>query len=270
MIDYPREIAMYGFYPQKSAPDPTTLSKAHERAALQLAALETGPANAATGLRNLSFWYGAAAVSAAKPAPYEQIALSVDWAAWRSEFEYFALWRRSDCLAGDASESVGASIALERTLALCLMRREDEAIDHLRKWGGGIEKTVARMRLAKDRPQIEAGDLGAIGLLYERLLGRVPNDPAFVWDPTLLSAQGRARILRARKAYANASSEGGYLLGGYAHEIIPLELIFLNQCSPADQRDAGLSALASAVEGTVYPEDPFLEACDRILTGIGH
>ena len=229
----------------------------------------SGPAPSAMALRDISFYYGAMAMRDVKRGPYGKTAAQVVCAAWRSAFEYYGLYVRSDCSRIGATNTIDASRALSGALSLWLMQRGDEARAYLRRLGPGLEKTIDYMNIAKKTPRIGAGDLADFGFLYQSLLGWVPPHPALAFDETIVTSAGRARVLQAQPEYARTNAATGCLLGGFAYDRIPLEMIFLNAQAQVDDQDQGLCALAKAIAATEYPSDPDLAAYEKILTDTG-
>lgn len=249
--------------------DPAALQQAHARVKHELRLLARGPAEPAFGLRDISFCYGAKAMRDVKRGPYEKTAAQVDWAAWRSAFEYYGLFVRSDRSKIGATNTIDASQALSGALSLWLMQRGDEARAYLRRWGPGLEKTIDYMNIAKKTPRIGTGDLAVFGFLYQSLLGWVPPHPALAFDETIVTSAVRARVPQVRAEYARTNAATGCLLGGFAYDRIPLELIFLNAHAQAVDQDQGLFAIAKAIAATEDPSDPNLAAYDKMLTDTG-
>ena len=194
---------------------------------------------------------------------------SFDWPAWRLSVEFRMLQFRSNAVTWDWQLSTPAYVSRYFRLAygLWLMGQSKMAV----KVAQVLSETPASVIERFIRPKASPDALGAIGFFFDHLGIKPPQHKAFKFDADqLLTKDGLETALNTRKYYSNAAYEGGAISQGPEGDLLPLELIFLNQHLPDDLRDGNLSKMAECMANTTYPEDELFIELDTKLTIAGY
>lgn len=190
---------------------------------------------------------------------------NIDWSMWRLGIEYADLNRRVEAR-GKSIEKYQAAPSVSHYLHCAighaLFGARPVAIEVLTELAFSLVEALNRIQLGSKVP-VQAG---AIGFAYRDILGQVPDHSALTIPEDLLTPAGLARAAMARKTYANPKNEGGSLLSSPHGDLIPLELILLNNKLPEGQQDPVLSEFANKIAETSYPSDPVFQAMDTKIS----
>lgn len=194
----------------------------------------------------------------------------IDWQSWRmavdlQELNFRCVFRKG---APGVAEPYASTVSgyLWLAIANTLIGAEEAAVRQMQPLLHPIVKVVETMVAGNKTKPL----LGAVGFAFQQILGKVPDHPAFAIPEGLATAAGLAEAVALRKTYADQRRPGGALLPSPLGDLIPLELILLNQSLPDGAQDPVLRGIGERIAATVYPDIPTFIALDTLVSAQGY
>jgi hypothetical protein len=190
------------------------------------------------------------------------------WPSWRLALEYRMLYFRINASTNHMRIKSYVSISdyLQLSYGLWLIGQKDNAIKAAQVCASVFPSVIDRVL----RPDYPADVLGSVGYFFNLLGIEIPSHKVFEYDANLLLTQrGLESATNARVWYSNPSYQGGAILQGPTGDLIPLELILVNQHLSNDAQDTDITSMKQYMTATEYPDDPLFIELDTELTAAG-